>query len=43
MLDVDILDDEEQARTTGLQVHADDFQAHVTDFREEHKERHDQG
>jgi hypothetical protein len=43
MLDIDILNDEEQARTTGPQAHANDLQARVTDLREEKKERQDQG
>jgi hypothetical protein len=42
-MDIDIRDNEEQARTTGLPAHADDLQAHATDLRGEEKERHDQG
>jgi hypothetical protein len=36
MSDIDIRDDEEQDRTTGIQAHA-------TDLREEEKERDDEG
>jgi hypothetical protein len=43
MLDIDILDDEEQARTTGLQAHATDHRTHATDLLKREAEKHDQG
>jgi hypothetical protein len=43
MLNIDLRDDDVQARTTGLQAHADDVQAYVTDLREGEKERQEQG